>query len=211
MYSVMPQKPVRTKVDVMVFETAIYRGKPLDKSHSEWVYGNLVTLSDGGMAIIPSDAKVHIPGGNANVLYATECVEVDPATVGQYTGLHDGTPWEEVSAENQAKWLKNAKPGDKWNGFTLFEGDIVRNHLGFYQIIIFERGSFRFIELLDYVYGERQSGNFCACEKKMLDLGKGITADRKIGNIIDSAEIMPVKGEDWVPPDLRQKDGDSHA
>ena len=192
-------------------ETAIYRGKPLDESSDEWVFGNLITLSDGSMVILPSDFDVHIPGGKKNVLFATECVEVKPETVGQFTGLRDSTPWEELSTANQAKWLKNAKPGDNWNGFALFEGDIVRNHLGIYQIIILERGSFRFIELLDYVYDERQGENFCACEKKMIDFEKGITADRKIGNVIDAIDILPVKGQNWIPPHLRQKDGDSHA
>lgn len=92
------------------------------------------------------------------------CIEIDNETIGQYTGLKDSA------------------------GKRIFEGDIVRNHMGFLQVVIFEEGCFLFIELLDYLYGERQGENFCSCSKKYID--EGVTADVIINNIHDSNDIL---------------------
>lgn len=60
-------------------------------------------------------------------------IEVIPETVCQYTGLNDGTKWEELSEEEKEKFLSkrnhkedrmNAK--EDWNGRKIFEGDIVK-------------------------------------------------------------------------------------
>ena len=51
--------------------------------------------------------------------------EVDPETVGQYTGLTDNTKWEQLTKEEQSNWLK-FHTVDEWNGKMIFEGDIVR-------------------------------------------------------------------------------------
>jgi uncharacterized phage protein (TIGR01671 family) len=58
-----------------------FRGKRLD--NGEWVYGNLIATSDGRCIIQPWIRTDGIGYTHANA------GEVDPATVGQYTGLKD--------------------------------------------------------------------------------------------------------------------------
>lgn len=50
---------------------------------------------------------------------------VNKETVGQYTGLHDSTKWDELTAEEQDQWL-NRHTADEWNGKPIFEGDIIK-------------------------------------------------------------------------------------
>lgn len=96
--------------------------------------------------------------------YKQNCEAVIGNTVGQYTGLTDK------------------------NGKEIFEGDVVKNHLGIKQLVIFENGCFFFIEPIDYIYGERQGENFYACDKKYKDFEMCITEDEVIGNIHDNPE-----------------------
>lgn len=86
-----------------------FRGKRVD--NGEWVYGNL---------FIPDrkDTPTQICIGT-NAIRIT--YDIDPATVGQYTGLTDK------------------------NGTKIFEGDIVSTDLGRpYNIVVFRDGCFMF-------------------------------------------------------------------
>ncbi len=59
----------------------LYRGKRID--NGEWVYGNLII--DEGRYYICLQVNDHIKRDD----YEVYMVEVDPSTVGQYTGLKD--------------------------------------------------------------------------------------------------------------------------
>ena len=74
-------------------------------------------------------------------------IEVDPATVGQFTGVYDGTKWEELSQQEKDRWLKKHSVKE-WNGRRIFEGDIVKTHYAnavksdFVETVVFHNGRF---------------------------------------------------------------------
>lgn len=43
----------------------------------------------------------------------------------QYTGLKDGTKWEQLSKEEQDSWIDSEKTKEEWNGKDIYEGDIL--------------------------------------------------------------------------------------
>lgn len=140
-----------------------YRGKKMD--NGKWIYGQLLAASDGSRYIIPSDAKLFLPNGSTT-LCTVECYPVDPKTVAVEIGMYD----------------KHRTP--------IYAGDIVKNHMGFEQVVVYEGCCYRFVALLDYIYGERQGETFFACAKKCIDYENNITCDEIIGNIIDNADMV---------------------
>lgn len=132
-----------------------------DTETHEWVYGWYEMSAFGRWPVKPSI----IPMEEAKDGLYTH-IQIDPQTLGMFSGLRDrdGTP--------------------------IYSGDVVKNHLGIQQVCIFERGSFWFVESIDFCYGERQGENFCACSKRYKDAEKGITMDKVIGNIFDNPELV---------------------
>lgn len=104
-----------------------FRGKRLD--NGEWVYGScLLCEKDKPYIAIPWLV------GSVPTKW-----EVDPATVGQFTGLYDSTKWEQLSEqEKQEFYNKHCSEDGRtvkyqnvddvkrlWKGREIYEGDIL--------------------------------------------------------------------------------------
>lgn len=156
------------KQELAPWENALFRAKA--KHTGIWVTGCLVTFEGG--VLCPKQAFIipKITSTSIEPISGTRTIggfiEVDPDTICRFTGLYD----------------KNAK--------MIFENDIVKNHMGFRQVVQWYMGTFVFRSELDYIYKEWQSENFCACQKKFGNTEACMTADEIVGTIFDDEEYL---------------------
>lgn len=64
-----------------------FRGRRLD--NGEWIYGSLLVIEDTYFIIEPVDFSYNNDTGTTAFWFDSTEQEVDPATVGQYTGMKD--------------------------------------------------------------------------------------------------------------------------
>lgn len=93
----------------------LFRGRRKDfiagqiRCTKEWVFGG----------VFESCIVERLDTGYINHIW------VDSSTIGQYTGLHDSTKWEDLTESEQQKWLKRHM-ADEWVGKPIFDGDILK-------------------------------------------------------------------------------------
>ena len=107
----------------------LYRGKI--SGTKEWTTGTPFIFGDRCKMI--HAVAVHPDFVDDGNVYYSEGFPVDIETVGQYTGCHDSTKWEELSASEQEDFIRKGGKQSEWNGKQIFVGDIVRytNHEDF--------------------------------------------------------------------------------
>ena len=131
----------------------LFRGKRADTG--EWVYGDFLHLANAIVAEISDDGlKIKIIEG----------YDVDPATVGQFTGLFDK------------------------NGKRIFEGDLIKTHSGLIGKVTF--GSFDDGEDLFCAYGWYWSGANKNDQIYCLALDHEWNGHEIVGNIHDNLELL---------------------
>lgn len=132
-----------------------FRGKRLD--NGEWVYGSLLLWSDGDATILQNN------DGNNNAVWKRE---VDPNTVGQYTGLKDK------------------------NGKEIYEGDIMflSDRGSHKEEVIVEHGLYgwTFYNPKTSTFYSDGSHTYYAVENYRFMFGTGVC----IGNIHDNPELL---------------------
>ncbi len=150
----------------------LFRGK---SANLGWRYGSLI--------------QKHSPHYVENVFWcslihdgALTAVEVDPETVGQFSGLYDATKWNQLTEDERVDFIlslpENERPEavNKWKGKRIFEGDLVKNESGRICVVVWHTISGQW----DYNVFSNHEGtnakNFCNQETHLLEI---------VGNIHD--------------------------
>lgn len=144
----------------------LFRGKRVD--NGEWVEGDLTQDRDCGTAYIQGHDYYSSPEGLQRDEF---CAQVDPSTIGQFTGLRDK------------------------NGVKIFEGDVVKTHYAnakkceHTETVVFRGGKFM---------AEGQIGETGKCWAPLWDGPQHLAIDKSvymdevevIGNIHDNPELL---------------------
>lgn len=138
----------------------LFKAKRLD--NGEWVEGSLISTEDNSGFILRSKTKAFIPKGT-NTFCSTECYEIDPDTLCQFTGLTDK------------------------NGEKIWENDICDRKEKYPEIVTYNKGDWQ----LDYsyVFGKEMHTDACnlgfyVCERDCVEV---------IGNIFDNVDLLEAK------------------
>ncbi len=89
----------------------VCKGNALYPEEKRWIYGSLGIQRDKCWIISKEE--------NTSFRVAAE-------TVGQYTGLHDATKWEELTEAERAAWVQQGSMPSEWCGREIYEGDVLK-------------------------------------------------------------------------------------
>ena len=133
----------------------LFRGKRVD--NGKWVYGVPVIGLTSGVFMVWIESEAKRGRGELSLRDVVRQAEVIPETVGQYTGLDDK------------------------NGVKIFEGDILKDSLGWVCLVKWDDSNGRFLG-----YHKRPRGATYVCY-----VGRQ-PAREIIGNLNDNPELMGV-------------------
>ena len=140
----------------------LFRGKPTREVLENESLCKTLPIKDGFVYgnLIYNDKQPYIVGPIADVNDEYCSMEwwcpVVKETVGQFTGLHDATKWEDLTDAERYEWIKSGHTKEHWKGRRIFEGDIV--HIdnydeGWDSVVEFNGGAFAVdVEGRDYDY-----------------------------------------------------------
>lgn len=159
----------------------LFRGK---SEYGKWVEGDLIQYESGEMAILNRFSEY---GHEASEMYCR--TKVKPETVSQFTGLYDGTKWEELTEEEREMFVRKEGNPSEWKGRKIFEGSVLKfsytgNNRGVDGVanVVFENGKF---------------GVKWGWHKEFVSLdGFANTDIEVIGNIHDNPELLE-GGAEW--------------
>lgn len=171
-----------------------YLCKAKRTDNREWVEGNLVWSEDADeeyrAVIIPKTKSNMFISSNEEDLGFETWYLVDPETVCQYTGLHDGTRWEELSEKEQqqfsSEWnyekdRKNQK--EDWNGKKIWENDIVETvydgKLNPNYVVVWDKDDLGFLASNGEEHYKTNCEYLGCCDEIIV-----------IGNIFDNPELL---------------------
>lgn len=105
-----------------------------DQTKSKWVYGGgVIPVYENTYLKDRAEMVIDVNYDELDYWHSSYITcEVLPDTIGQFTGLYDSTKWEELTKEEQEKFLNqiNAETGrentkNDWKGREIYEGDIL--------------------------------------------------------------------------------------
>lgn len=146
-----------------------FHGKRID--NGEWVIGYLI----GNDVIVGEIVEFTDEYFNTEYWY-----KVDPQTVGQYTGLNDGTKWEQLTKEEQNDWLQSGNRPEEWRGREIYEGHILEEiGTDVYSYVVHWNATNATYDFVDIITDETFHGDDIHFEKSEV-----------IGNIYDNPELV---------------------
>ena len=101
----------------------LFRGKR--KDNGEWIVGTPIIYEDGRTRIIESHTDIFCYVKDSSIIQ-TVAHEVDPETVGQWTGMYDNTKWDDLTEEEREDFTRAGNFPSEWKGKKIFEGDIIK-------------------------------------------------------------------------------------